>query len=242
MTSSELIDRLPFELQARLEADDYFQDVAVVVMEQGNVLREMARKQAAMTAKGGKRGVAVIVLQTIAEDQSSGNPFHPMTLFPSFQVVELVELNRDPQGTGKTARAVARRVRDVIRSCALRGLITDIYSDTPCIVPVPPEKDQVEKLVLYQVNFKCSESNTSLPAQCDDPVPVVSGDQLTLTCPTADAAIYYSLDLSYPAPGRDGAQLYSGPVTLTESGVLRAAAYLPGRLASHVIYVVVTPD
>ena len=98
----DVIDLLPGELAARLQCDPFFADIPVIVVESGNVATELARKQAVITEKSGKRGVAVIVLQCLADDTDANVNFGPMILRPAFQVVEQVELNNDPNGTGKS--------------------------------------------------------------------------------------------------------------------------------------------
>lgn len=243
MTSLDLIAELPGELQARLEEDDYFVDIPVVVSEDANVLAELQKKQAVVTSKTGKRGVAVFVLQIIADEpNTSGNPFAYMSLSLAFQVVENLELNRGQGGTLKKARQVARRIRDVIRCTRLEGLVSDFYGDKPCIDPLKLE-DMPANIVAYQVNFKCFETPGELPQQVQAPVPAVAGDQLTFTCATVGATIYYTTDGSYPRAANTAATAYSGPITLPDTGYdLRACAYLTDHIASYVISASVTPD
>ncbi len=132
----DIIDRLPYEFKARLEADEFFCDIPVVVAEDGNLKSEMEKRQAVLTTKTTKRGVAVIVLQVVADDNFPNLRFGPMTLRPAFQVVEQLEFNRDENRTKKSARKVARRIRDVIKGAGLQGLVLDLQADSPCIEPV----------------------------------------------------------------------------------------------------------
>ncbi len=53
-----------------------------------------------------------------------------------------------------------------------------------------------------------------------------------ITCDTAGAAIYYTRDATEPAPGNG--TLYSGPITIDHTTVLRAAAYLTDYQPSDV--------
>jgi hypothetical protein len=54
---------------------------------------------------------------------------------------------------------------------------------------------------------------------------------LTITAPTQDAAIYYTLDGSAPS---DKDTLYTGPISVADSTVVRAIAYSPKLLPSNI--------
>ena len=241
MQTFDIIDRLPFELAARLECDPFFVDIPVIVAEAGNIKLEMERKQAVITEKENKRGVAVIVLQVVADDFSKNLQFGPMIIYPAFQVIENVELNNDDNGTKKSHRKVARRIRDVIKNCNMMGMVQDMKAGKPCIEPT----DLTElgaTLKGSQVNFECLE--VSAEDQVQVQMPVYSGDgspQLTLTCPTPGAAIWFTTDDTFPYNGTAAdfpgstSQLYTGPVTLAAGAtIVRAAAYLDGSVASGI--------
>jgi hypothetical protein len=238
MNSDEIIERLPGELQARLEADEFFADVPVVVAEEGNIKLEIERKQAVLTSKAGKRGAAVIVLQLVADDMQPNIQFGPMTLWPAFQVVENLELNRGKFGTGKSARRLARRVRDVIKGGVLWGIVADMKPDKPCIEPVKLEEELGRLVKAYQVNFQCLEQASDLPAQVAL-VRLVSlaplEPRVALECATEGATIYYTTDDSYPWAGNRAAQVYTGSIEIPEAGlVVRACGYKAGMIASWV--------
>jgi len=230
----DVIDRLPFELQARLEADEYFGDIPVVVAEEGNVAQELARKQAVITEKSGKRGVAVVVLQVLADDPYPNVAFGSLALRPAFQVVENVELNRDANGTGKSARQVARRIRDVIKPLRLAGLTTEFAPDRPCIEPVEIAGELGGVVKAYQVNFITYEADSEAVEMVSEPQFGQEGGAFTLSCATAGAEIWYSTDDSYPAPGRPGSAKYEGPVSVSGELTVRAAAFKAGLIGSSV--------
>lgn len=241
----DIIDRLPQELAARLESDPFFADIPVVVAEDGDVRAEMERKQAAIAAKSGRRGVAVIVLPLVGNDDYPNVAFGPMTLRPAFQVVEVVELNRDAQGTGKSARRVARRIRDVIKPLVLCGMTTEFTPDNPCIEPVKLS-EEMGKVQAFQVNFLCYEADTEPVEQVGRPgfaavpgaVPAVS-----LASTTEGAEIWYSIDESYPGPNRPGSALYSEPIPIPAAGLtVRAVARKAGLIDSQVSRATVTAE
>ncbi len=236
MKAEDIIDRLPNELAARIESHSFFDDIPVVVAEAGNIALELERKQAVITEKSGHRGVAVIVLQLVADDPIKNVQFGPMSLFPAIQVVENVELNNDDNGTKKSHRKVARKIRDVIKYCVFKGLVQDMKPGKPCIEPVDVS-DLGKTIKASQVNFECLEVSgetqqlVQIPvftAQTIDGVP-----QIVITSATPGAEIWFTTDDSYPYPGDketfpgSSAQPYSDPIPVPTDGfILRACAYL----------------
>ena len=245
METLDIIDRLPFELAARLETDPFFADIPVVVAEAGNIQLEMERKSAVTTEKSGRHGVAVIVLQIVADDPFKNLLFAPMQLNPAFQVVENVELNNDENGTKKSHRKVARRIRDVIKNCVFAGLVQDMKAGSPCIEPVDLS-DLGKTIKASQVNFECLEvlgETQTLVAMPQFSRPADGTPQFEIACATADAAIWYTLDDTFPYNGDadtfpgSTAQRYTGPISIPAAGfIVRAGAYLdaPGAVASGI--------
>lgn len=239
--TTDIIDLLPYELQARLEEDEFFSDIPVVVAEEGNVAAEMERKQAALKTKAGKRGVAVVVLQVVADDDFPNLAFGPMTIYPSFEVIEYVELNRDANGTQKSARKVARRIRDVVKCMGLVGLVKNMQPDKPCIEPVNVGEELGKLVKAYKVNFKCLEISAQDVSCVAIPhfESLAPAAQFAITCATAEAVIYYTLDDSYPRPSNGTA--YTSPIEIPAEGVtVRACAYKAGMVASWVNRAVIT--
>jgi hypothetical protein len=237
----DVIDQLPLDLAAALQADDFFSDVPVIIAEKGNVKRTLSEKQAVLTDRGGRRGVAVVVLQAMADDPYPDLAFGPLKLRPAFQVVENVELNNDDRGTGKSARKVSRRIRDVIKPLRLAGLVTEFVPDEPCIIPVNLAEEP-KTTIAYQVNFTCYESDTEEISQVVKPVVAIfpaSTPQIQITCETEGALIYYTIDDSFPAPpdkvSGSTAVIYSSPIVIPVEGFrIRAAAWKSGMIASQV--------
>jgi Fn3 associated len=237
----DVIDLLPGELAARLQCDPFFADIPVIVVESGNVATELARKQAVITEKSGKRGVAVIVLQCLADDKDANVNFGPMILRPAFQVVEQVELNNDPNGTGKSARMVARKIIDVIKPLRLVGLTTDFVCDKPAIEPGTSKDDLGRNLISYIVNFATYECDAEPVSLCSMPVFSLSPGDVSPLILTAGPleTIWYTTDDSFPAPTDrvpgSTAQVYSTPLEIPAAGfTIRTAAYRAGCIASPV--------
>jgi len=238
MNAIDIIDQLPSEFVARLKTNRFFDDIVVIPAEKGDIASEYAVAQAAIADASGKRGVAVIVLQVVADDYSNNLSFGPMVLRPAFQVIENVELNNDDSGTKKSARKVARKIRDVIKGCNLMGLVQDMRTAKPCIEPVQV-KDAPSTVISYQVSFECLEVSTENLTQVQmpaiDPGTSRATPQVILACATPGAVIWYTTDDSYPVNGTadtfpgSTAQQYAGPITIPPDGfTVRACAYLDG--------------
>jgi len=240
MNNTDIIDRLPYELANCLVTNSFFNVIPVVVSEKGNLGLEYNKAQAMITEASGKRGVAVVVLQVVADDMSNNLQFGPMILKPAFQVIEAVELNNDANGTGLSARKVARKIRDVIKTMNMIGLVQNMTTGKPCIEPVDLSKEMGAGVVSYQVNFECLE--VGLETMTAVQVPQISGSvsgpvQFILACGTPGASIWYTLDDSFPFNGaaniypQSTAQLFTAgtPVAVPAGGCwVRARAYVPG--------------
>lgn len=195
----DVIDLLPDELAAALQSDPFFDDITVVVAERGNVLKTIQEKQSIVSSKGGKWGVAVVVVQLVADDELPEVAFGSLKLRPAFHVLEQPTQNNSKTGTGKSARKVARKIRDIIKPLALAGLCTEFIFERECILPL---QLPVENLVGYEINCHTYECDTEKIDQVAAPQFVIAedGSSVTLTCATAGATIYYTLDDSFPAP------------------------------------------
>ena len=243
MKVTDILDRLPFELAARLESDPFFADIPVVVAVKGNLSQEYLQQQSVITEKSGKRGACVIVLQIAADDIYEGLPGGPMKLKPAFQVVENVELNNDDDGTKKSARKIARHIIKNVKLAGFRGLVQALKCAKPAIEPVDL-KDMGEQFVAEQVNFECQEFSDEPFNYCLPPVLTAgpAGNQVSLASNTPGADLWYTTDDSFPYPGDktrfpgSTSQLYAAPLTVVpgQPVVIRACAFLTGYIASSV--------
>ena len=237
-TAEQLFDQVPLELAAYLACDPVFAAIPIVVAEKGNVRAEMERLQAAITSKGGKIGAALIVLPLVADDAYDEVGFGPMKLFASCQILENVELNQGPNGTKLSCRYLARYLVKIVKPMRLGGLTTDWVCDKPCIEPGIVKLASSE-LQSRLVNFYTWEDDTEPLAQVASLAFAQVGNQVAISCATAGAAIWYTVDQSFPAPPsavpNSTAQLYSGPIAIPPEGIIiRAFAFVAGMIASQV--------
>lgn len=80
----------------------------------------------------------------------------------------------------------------------------------------------------------------SASAPKDNYVTVYSGQTMTLSCATEDAVIYYTTDGTCPCQNTVSRVQYTKPITLTENGYYRIAAYKDGQDYSERLNITVT--
>jgi len=241
----DVIDRLPWELKAALEADPFFSDIPVIVFDEGNIELEIERQQALLTEKSGHLGAAVIILPSTANDKYPEVAFGPMQLMPVIQTLENIELNRDPQtGTGKSSRKIARKIHQIIKPLALVGLTTEFVPEENSIRPVPLQGVSAKLQRSHSVHFTTTEADSEVLQQVSIPTftSLAPGQAaVQLDCATAGAAIWFTTDDSFPSPNGKTSQLYAGPIAIPDAGItVRAAAYLAGMVQSQVNRALIT--
>ena len=250
LDTSAIVDRLPYELAARLAANPYFCDIVVAVAEEGNVRQMIEAKQAVMRSKGGKWGAAVIVLQIPEEEFRPNLQFGPMMMQPEFQVIELVDQNNSATGTGKSYRQIARQLVKTFKGTIIEGFTKQIATRKPAIEPINLVSEYGDKARGRQVNLECLEASSDGGQQVALPIltPFAGpGPQVQIACATAGALIYYTTDDSYPQPAGvnplSTAKLYGGPINIRAGGlVLRACAYAAGMVDSSVARKTISVD
>ena len=244
ITAEQLFDRVAAELGSWVQCDPFLADIPVVVAEKGNVLAEVNRMQAAITVKGGKRGIAIIVLPLLADDAYDEVGFGPMKLFASLQVIENVELNNDANGTGKSCRMIARYLVKIIKPLSLGGLTTDFVCQKPAIDAGIIKLANGSELQSRLVNFYTYEADTEPMQQVASIAFAQAGNQVALSCATAGAQIWFTTDQTFPAPpsavAGSTAQLYAGPIAVPAGGMtIRAMGIMGGMISSQVEWAVI---
>ena len=142
--------------------------------------------------------------------------------------LEEPNMNMEPTtGTLVSAEDIAQIVLEILHGLVIEG-VGALYADERPIVPA----DEFAGLVGYRITLRLA----SLRPQTErvaTPTIVEQGLQVTFACATAGAAIYYTMDGSFPGPGNPEALRYASSFTMT-GAVLRWAAYLAGMVGSNV--------
>lgn len=216
---------------ARLQADAYFSDIAVLPFLTDSTEEEIAKRLGAAKGQSGKVGACVLVLLPTVAVPSPNLPGPQFQVRQSFIVLEHPEINNGTIGTKKPAGAIAREVVRLFHH-AYTGRGAQVWNaGSDAIVP----ETGFRKLAGYTITLAAAwgqESVNRLPT----PTIVATGTgpfSVTLACADAAAALWFTLDGSYPWPGNPGAALYAEPLSISTASTLRVVAYRTAYQASN---------
>ena len=202
------------------------------------------------TPRQGRAGCGVVVEMPAFEVLHPGLPGPVGNLVLSCVVVEEPNLNLEPAtGTGLSAEAVAQFVLESSHQweiggvgvvCAVKEAIRGLWrTEDPrgmvgqsSLREVVWDAQRYHGLVAYRVKLQMQAAGVPQP-RVATPIVQADGTTIALSCATAGAEIYYTLDGGFPGPGNGRAVKYAGPVEFTGCR-LRCAAYRPGWVRSGV--------
>jgi hypothetical protein len=218
---SDVLEQDQEDFGARLEADSYFSDIPVLVQRLGVTESDINVALSTLNKKDSKIGACVVVLMPELRTDDSEGPAPRYVVRPTIQVIEQPLTNLDNSGTGKSAEAIATRVRQLLHAFSTGRVGTFMFDG---MQPIAVDAGKIS----YGVAFRRMGgdevySKVARPAIAPNSgaTPVAA---VTLTCATAGAAIYYTTDGSYPHAGNATATLYAAPFAINAACTLRVAA------------------
>jgi len=217
------------DLAGRLRADANFATIPVLVQRKGVTDSDIEIALSTLNTAGGKIGLVIIVLMPELAPLTPDAPGPEYLVRPAIQVIEDPLLNLGADGTGISAEQTAQWIRQLIHYFAGRsGLYVCAGME-----PVPRGDNRPS----YGVRFSRRASDPSYQ-RCG--LPLISPDSgaapqtVTLTCATAGAALYYTVDGSYPSSANTAAHLYAAPFSVAAACTLRTAAEKSGLQQSGI--------
>lgn len=182
------------------------------------------------TARNGRMGCGgVVEMPTFLVPQS--NAPGPQGAFEiSVLIAEMPTINMSTTGTKQTAEEVALLVLEAGHRFFVRD-VAEFVAGRQAMEPAE-DFDQAGH-VAYRVRFAFLFANQQR-LRVAMPEIVEDAGRVTLTCATADAQIYYTLDDTFPGPGNPGAVRYTDAFDVVSGQLLRVAAYKDGLLGSDV--------
>lgn len=225
------------DMAARLAADAVCGLVTVFAQRKGITENDVITRLGALNSQGNKVGVVLIVLmpKLIAKEANTPAPMYDTRY--TVQVIDWPAIRRQSAGGIQiTAETMAERVRQILHFSSF-GRGQSLFFDG--LDPAPMnDPNQIS----YLINFRKVGADTAIskcavvalsPAPTPPATSLAVPQTITMTCGTSGAAIYYSLDGSYPsavaaATTPPTSYLYSTPVTISTACTLRAAASKTG--------------
>lgn len=227
MIETDLVT-LQMEMAARIGVDAFFRDVPVIARNKGDVGNDIATALSVLNSRTGKTGACVVVMMPSIDSPNTEAPGPQIEILPVVRVIEKPLFNRGNQGTGVTAEAMAVRLLRLFQQWRCDALDAMMRVDRQ---PVRPAELGDTTAVGYDCYFSVlagfdgSRVVEVRLAQDED------GD-VTMGCATLGATIFYTTNGGYPGP-ETGLE-YSGALTVAAGTVVRAAAYVEGRIPSGV--------
>lgn len=231
-------ERLQTDIECFLKSEEDLRDLAIVhvrprtAKEAATIQSDLDKTLAGlMPAPSGKKGMSVIIQMPELGGVEGNVRAVTGQLRIALRVIEHVFINMGNEGTGKSAESWALVIANRLHQQVFAPL-APLVGEPSMITPVP-ERVLAGK-VEYNVELSCT-----FPGERINKVQAVSlakdGREITLTCPTTGAQIWWTDDGGFPGPGNADARMYDGPFLLpTGEHELRFAAYLCGAAGSVV--------
>ena len=233
-----VFERFQLDVEQALLSSNLLQYVAITRLrprteaEAAGIQSKINRTLAGLEARNGKQGVSCIVGMPTISGVAPGLRQVKGDLGLRLDFIENIAINGGANGTGGTAEDHAWTAARLLPHLHLSPLGV-VASDPRLIEPV--EAAVLDKSVMYRVAIRLLHHDAGI-AKVATPVITVDGAEMTLSCTTAGAAIYWTDDGSWPGSGNAEATLYSVPVTLA-SGThgIRVGAQLDDYAPSDVV-------
>ena len=205
--------RTPLERDAEGEA----------VVGRSNMIEEQIEQAlGGMAFKGGKCGIVAIVMlpdvQAVSAD--SRGPARQFTIM--VRIIEDRLFNESETGTGITSARLALHTVQLLQQRNLLGLHGVSVDPTKMLEEINLPDDRKA----WEVRVKVSLSPIPL-GRVARPLITKDGNDITITCSTPDAVIYYTTDGSWPGPANAASVVYENFINATTLTTLRVVAYAP---------------
>jgi len=232
------LEQLQKDLAERLEAEDFFSDIGVYVfrprenLEATEIQGKIDESLNCLVLKNGKGGAAVFVLMPLADAPDANVPGPRLEISVTIRIQEIPLLNMGADGTQKSAEDIGLEVLQAIHHFIPHGISQMLIADKDALTPsleFPPK-------ITYDAKFATFHA---LPRPAKVATPEINGSipsAVVITCATAAATIYYTLDGSYPRNGNPAAVLYSVPFAVVAPVTIRAGAFKTNLQGSDIAF------
>ena len=229
-----ILKQFQADITGLLNTCDYFNDVTIVTEDKADISTIIQKALSPIAVKGGKAGL-VIVVEDPEADAPTNIPGPYLTkIRQKLTIMENMLVNRtSPYGTMKKAFEVAEIIQEVLYGVTLDGnLDNPVWPGQPAIRSIGAIPD-MPSIVAVEVML---EWHAGLPiaAKVADPTIANATGSITIATSTGGAALFYSLDGSFPST------IYSAPFTTPASGtVIRAVGTKTQCATSNILTVTI---
>ena len=229
----DILLRVQEDCFSRILAHPYCSTAAVVMERKAFTEAEVQKLLQTVKGRSGKVGLAILVQRPVFTP--TGEDFSVRgQVVQAFTVLEHPTLNAGDIGTGISSEEMALELIMLFHGVAAT-LPLQVFTARQGGAVLPDDafgnlnawEAGIETRVAVGAADRCA-------APLIEPEEGAAPQEVTLTCGTPGAAIYYTLDGSYPSSANPAAILYSAPVAIAAAGKLRAAAEKAGLQQSSV--------
>lgn len=202
------------------------------VSEAAGIVSNLDKVLAGTSERNGKRGVACIVGMPVCDGVKANVRRLRGRMLIAIDVIETIVHNN----TGADCETHAWTVAGILQHMSFAPF-APLVAEPQMMTPRP--EAVLNKQVIYRIEMSVDISGDERPKVATPEIATL-GDQITLSCATDGAALWWTLDGGYPGPGGQ-ANLYTGPISV-EPGqhTLRVAAHLSGYVASDAMAAAIT--
>lgn len=225
------LQQAQLDLTARLRSSDLLTDLAIYDLRPRSAEEAAAIQDTINSALAGmvgpetRAGLTILVPVPLFEVDKPDVPAPVGEIVLSVQVLEQIMINEGAGGTGLSCEGAALTVLRLGHQLVLRPNQI-LFADG--MRPLEVDREDWSADVAWEVRFRVRGGFDPLPS-CDLPSIVNAAGEITITATTSGAAVYYTLDGSYPWHGNPAAALYDTPFAAPAAGTsLRAIATKPG--------------
>lgn len=178
---------------------------------------------AGTASNGSRAGLAVMVPLPGFENKQPNIPGLFGDMVFSVIVLENIMINMGDKGTGVTCEEAATMVMLAGSNFPImdgRAMTCDGMS------PLNVDSQDFTADVAYEIRFRCKAGFNS-QLECAQPSISQNSNIVTVTCATANAVIWVTLDGTMPHPGNPAGFIVSSTFDLSSAAIIRACAYHP---------------
>jgi hypothetical protein len=214
---------------AKLLSEPLLQYVSIASMRKQVLLKPEQRVVPHLAGRNGKVGAGILINLPLADPMDADVPGAQLSVKLPIDILVADDLSLVlSNGAGITAEEVV-----IITWLLLNQYLNQALGSGNWTVagfdPIEDRKGAYGYRLLLEVRFAEDQ-----PDKVSAPTSVIAAGHATLSCATGGAAIYYTLDGSFPGPGNAAAILYAAPVVVSTGQQLLAAAYLANNIGSDV--------